>query len=62
VAPLSGRYRVTLLGFEVNRATLFDFGTDGRGDEVYLSAFVTSVNRVTLAQGAQGVDPERRVW
>jgi hypothetical protein len=55
IVPLTGRYRVTLLGFEVNRATLSDWGTDGRGDEVYLSAFVTSVNRTTLAQGAQGV-------
>ncbi len=55
VAALSGRYRVTLLGFEVNRATLMDWGTDGRGDEVFLSAFVTSVHRVTLAQGAQGI-------
>jgi hypothetical protein len=54
VTRLSGRYRVTLLGFEVNRATLYDLITDGGGDEVYLAAFVSSQNQATGVSGAQG--------
>ena len=44
VSNSSGRYRVLLAGFRVNRET-FDDRTFGNGDEVYASAAVTTIDR-----------------
>ena len=44
VGALSGHYRVTMIGFDVNAQTIGDPFTDGRGDEVYLAAYVSAYN------------------
>ncbi len=42
----SGRYRVLMTGFRVNRAT-FDDRVNGNGDEVFAAAAVTTIDRRT---------------
>ncbi len=55
VGSLSGKYRVTIIGFDVNAQTVGDPFTDGLGDEVYLVAHVSTFNLSTGAVGVQGV-------
>ena len=54
VGTLSGRYRVTLLGFEVNAQTTGDPSGDGLGDEVYLAAHVSTYNLSNNSWGVRG--------
>jgi len=55
VAPFTGRYRVTMIGFDVNAQTVGDPFGDGLGDEVYLAADVSTYNLSSGAWGARGV-------
>lgn len=55
VSSFSGRYRVTMIGFDVNAQTVGDPFGDGLGDEVYLAANVSTYNLSTNAWGARGV-------
>jgi hypothetical protein len=50
VKSVSGRYRVTINGIQVDRETSDDiFNADGQHDEVYASAFVQVFDRTTRA-------------
>lgn len=51
----SGRYRVTMIGFSVDEQTLDDFWNwDGKGDEVYLAAYVGLKDRRNGTIGQRG--------
>jgi hypothetical protein len=51
----SGRYRVTIIGFRVNEQTVDDWWNwDGKGDEVYLTAYVGLKDRRNGTMGPRG--------
>jgi hypothetical protein len=58
VAPAvvtSGRYRITMIGFDVNEESIDDWWSwDGKGDEVYLAAYVGLKDRRTGVVGLRG--------
>jgi hypothetical protein len=55
VGSFSGRYRVTMIGFDVNTQTVDDPFGDGLGDEVYLASDVSTYSLSTNTWGARGV-------
>ncbi len=57
---VSGRYRITIAGFQVMRETVDDpFDRDGKRDEVYAAAYWSVFDRKTRMSGGKGLARSR---